>query len=71
MGMLGAIACFGRPPAEPVPHVVRDGSSPAPAPALAVRGAVRAGAKGARVALVTSLGYYGNASALVMRAPSR
>jgi 3-oxoacyl-(acyl-carrier-protein) synthase len=33
-----------------------------------VRGDVRTGA---RTVLVTSLGYYGNASALVMRAPSR
>jgi 3-oxoacyl-[acyl-carrier-protein] synthase II len=55
MGMLAAIGLFDREPA------------PAASP-LYVRGTVRAGA---RVALVTSLGYYGNASALVMRAASR
>ncbi len=38
------------------------------AKAYGVRGDVRTGA---RTVLVTSLGYYGNASALVMRAPSR
>jgi 3-oxoacyl-(acyl-carrier-protein) synthase len=40
----------------------------AASPTMTVRGTLRTGP---RTALVTSLGYYGNASALVMRAPSR
>jgi 3-oxoacyl-[acyl-carrier-protein] synthase II len=63
MGMLAAIAYF------------QAGSAPSPrGPAVAqrsgawVRGPLRTGV---RVALVTAVGYYGNASALVMRAASR
>jgi 3-oxoacyl-(acyl-carrier-protein) synthase len=46
------------------------------APSHVVRGALRTGSRtaarnGARTAVVTSLGYYGNASALVMRGPAR
>jgi 3-oxoacyl-(acyl-carrier-protein) synthase len=55
MGMAAAIGYFDRE------------AGPAASP-MYVRGTVRARA---RIALVTSLGYYGNASALVMRAASR
>jgi hypothetical protein len=57
MGMLAALAYFS----TPAGRGASDG-------ALTVRGALRTAP---RTALVTSLGYYGNASALVMRAPSR
>jgi 3-oxoacyl-(acyl-carrier-protein) synthase len=65
MGMLAALAHLQ-------PREV-DAKAPAapPVPAVAtVRGSLRSDAS-VRVALVTALGYYGNASALVMRAPSR
>ena len=67
MGMLAAIAYFH---GAPLCHVVRAGTREhGPERGQnAVREAVRTGT---RVALVTSLGYYGNASALVMRAASR
>jgi 3-oxoacyl-[acyl-carrier-protein] synthase II len=58
MGMLTALAYF----AKPGPADDAGGAS------LTVRGTLRTAP---RTALVTSLGYYGNASALVMRAPSR
>ena len=58
MGMLTALAYFASIPAP----------SGAPPASLTVRGTLRTAP---RTALVTSLGYYGNASALVMRAGSR
>ncbi len=66
MGMLAAIwhfqAASSRPSGAP------GGARPSqPSRAWWVRGPIRGGA---RTALVTSVGYYGNASALVMRAPS-
>jgi 3-oxoacyl-[acyl-carrier-protein] synthase II len=58
MGMVAALA-----------YLADDGTA---APPHSVRGALRTGSRsGPRTALVTSLGYYGNASALVMRGPSR
>lgn len=58
MGMVAALAYLGADPAVAASH--------------GVRGRLRTGARsGARTALVTSLGYYGNASALVMRGASR
>jgi len=67
MAMLAAIAHLQSPP--------QAGSDTAAAPlergrGHVVRGTLRADAK-VRIALVTALGYYGNASALVMRAASR
>jgi 3-oxoacyl-[acyl-carrier-protein] synthase II len=56
MGMLAALAYFTSP------------GTGDPRSSLAVRGTLRTAP---RTALVTSLGYYGNASALVMRASSR
>ena len=67
MGMLAAIAYFH---GAPLCHVVRAGTRERGRS----RGRTRCEAPfapPARVALVTSLGYYGNASALVMRAASR
>jgi len=64
MGMLAALALLEAPPAD-APTKPR-----APSPATPVRGAFRRDGQ-LRIALVTALGYYGNASALVMRAPSR
>jgi 3-oxoacyl-(acyl-carrier-protein) synthase len=61
MGMIAAIWHFQAPPAPP------GGSALARPSSVWVRGPVRAGV---RTALVTSVGYYGNASALVMRAAS-
>jgi 3-oxoacyl-(acyl-carrier-protein) synthase len=59
MGMVAALA-----------HLQPRGAE-IPAPAVpAVRGSLRGDAS-VRIALVTALGYYGNASALVMRAASR
>jgi 3-oxoacyl-[acyl-carrier-protein] synthase II len=55
MGMLTALACFA-------------GTTRPAAGTVTVRGSLRTTP---RTALVTSLGYYGNASALVMRAASR
>jgi len=54
MGMAAAIAYLGRAADR--------------APAYLVRGSLRTPTQTVRTALVTSLGYYGNASALVMRA---
>jgi 3-oxoacyl-(acyl-carrier-protein) synthase len=54
MGMAAAIAYLGRAADR--------------APAYLVRGSLRTPTRTVRTALVTSLGYYGNASALVMRA---
>ena len=70
MGILAAIShLYAAPPhgaaAARSPRA-RD-TAPPPAPTW-VRGTARAAA---RIALVTSVGYYGNASALVMRAASR
>lgn len=62
MGMVAALAYLGGDERASPPHVVRG----------ALRTASRMAARsGARTAVVTSLGYYGNASALVMRAPLR
>ena len=61
MGILAAIALMGA-------HAGGTAGGPTVAADLVLRGALRAAP---RTALVTSLGYYGNASALVMRAPSR
>jgi 3-oxoacyl-(acyl-carrier-protein) synthase len=59
MGMLVALALF------------REAASAwSSGPAQPVRGTFRGNGGGVRTAVVTSLGYYGNASALVMRAPS-
>jgi 3-oxoacyl-(acyl-carrier-protein) synthase len=64
MGMLAAIAHMGAP-AEVDPKPGADSSG---RPRDWVRGPLRTPA---RTALVTTVGYYGNASALVMRAASR
>jgi 3-oxoacyl-[acyl-carrier-protein] synthase II len=62
MGMLAALAYFAKPgPGD-------SGSTGNATHPLTVRGTLRTAP---RTAVVTSLGYYGNASALVMRAPSR
>jgi 3-oxoacyl-(acyl-carrier-protein) synthase len=61
MGMLAALAHL-----DPAPHEAKRASPAVPS----VRGSLRSGAP-VRIALITALGYYGNASALVMRAPSR
>ena len=58
MGMLSALVLMSCPPS----------AADRGAPAIVVRGALRAQP---RTVLVTSVGYYGNASALVMRAGSR
>ncbi len=63
MGMLAAISHF-HAAQSPSPG----GQGVAPRSPSCVRGALR---EGARVALITAVGYYGNASALVMRAASR
>jgi 3-oxoacyl-(acyl-carrier-protein) synthase len=68
MGMLAAIAYLR---AQAPPRASSSGPSPGIAGGRSrdwVRGPFRTGA---RTALVTSVGYYGNASALVMRAASR
>jgi 3-oxoacyl-[acyl-carrier-protein] synthase II len=66
MGMLAAIALMTpRAWAEPASDRA---AAPAPGPSYMVRGVLRAEP---RSMLVTSMGYYGNASALVMRGPSR
>jgi 3-oxoacyl-[acyl-carrier-protein] synthase II len=57
MGMITALSAFAAP-----------AQAQSPASALRVRGSLRTGP---RTALVTCMGYYGNASALVMRAPPR
>jgi 3-oxoacyl-[acyl-carrier-protein] synthase II len=67
MGMVAAIAHLqARPQAAGAP-VARTATAPQPSSAC-VRGALRSAT---RVAVVTSVGYYGNASALVMRGASR
>jgi 3-oxoacyl-(acyl-carrier-protein) synthase len=59
MGMLVALGLVDEPDSAPR------------ALARPVRGVLRGSGRGVRTVMVTSLGYYGNASALVMRAASR
>jgi 3-oxoacyl-[acyl-carrier-protein] synthase II len=62
MGMVAALACLADDGTAALTHVVRG----------ALRTGLRTGPRGGpRTAVVTTLGYYGNASALVMRGPSR